>query len=315
MPSDFPTALDSFVDPTTAENLSTAAGGLGHAGVHALVHDAIEQIEAKVGIDDSSDDTSYDYILKKILGTFTGDEVSITTTATATIDRMNVCSGTSSNYTVTLPTAVGNTGRMIGFRMSSALTKLVTLDGNSSETVGGATTRSLWANEAALFKSDGSNWVKVAYAFIPMSCTMRLDAHQTGVANATVTKVQLDKMVTDNSGFMADTTNKRINVGRVGNWRAVGTITFGGSTGGTGLDGNASRILTRIYFDGSVVGQNECSGLAGGYPAPGSVKEYPASSGSDNFELYGFQNQGGNGHYYGGAGQETFFTVSEVLSW
>lgn len=241
-------------------------------------------------------------------------EVSVTGATTATLGRMHACSGTTADYTVTLPTAVGNAGKFVGFRMAGGLTKRVTLDGNGSETVAGAASRVLWENEAAVLLSDGSNWVKVFYAFRPMACIMRLSAHQTGVATATVTKVQLDTTVSDNTGFMADTTNKRVNLPRAGQFRASGAVAVGGASGGAALAANSVRVLARLHHNGAVVGQAECSGLSGGYPAPNVVKPHPVAPG-DTFELYGYQDTGSDAHFYGGAGQETHLAVVEEASW
>ena len=68
-------------------------------------------------------------------------ENAITGTATALLGRLNVCSGTTVDYTVTLPAVAGNAGRYLGFRMAAGLTRLVTLDGNAAETIDTALTR------------------------------------------------------------------------------------------------------------------------------------------------------------------------------
>lgn len=69
------------------------------------------------------------------------------------------CSGTSADYTVNLPTAVGNTGSWFRFVGAPSLTKIVTIDGNSSETINGITTRALANRGGFVIVSDGSNWV------------------------------------------------------------------------------------------------------------------------------------------------------------
>jgi len=76
----------------------------------------------KLVVEQPSEDagTAYD-----MLSTLTASEISITGATTATISRMHVCSGTSADYTVTLPAVSGNTGKLIGFRMSSVVLTLV----------------------------------------------------------------------------------------------------------------------------------------------------------------------------------------------
>jgi hypothetical protein len=158
-------------------------------------------------------DVVQDFMLSAFGG---GTEVSVTTTATATIGRMHHCTGTSADYTVTLPAASGNTGKLIGFRMGSttALTKIVTIDGNSSETIDGATTRVMWSNEVAILLCDGSNWFKVAGKSIPMTCFTTRTAAKTGIAKDTETLIEIDTLNSEAPAGQADTGAGRINVKR-----------------------------------------------------------------------------------------------------
>lgn len=57
--STFPTSLDSFVDPTASDTLGTT--GVKAFEVIAKLHDAVEKLEAKVGIDSSAVATSLDF--------------------------------------------------------------------------------------------------------------------------------------------------------------------------------------------------------------------------------------------------------------
>lgn len=152
-----------------------------------------------------------------LLSTLTSAEISITGATTATISRMHVCSGTTSDYTVTLPTASGNAGKLIGFRMATGLTKMVTLDGDGSETIDGATTRLLWAGESAILLSDGTNWSKIAGKTIPLSAAMSLSATQ-DLADSVDERIDFDTTQWD-SASMADTTNKRLNIKRGGRYQ------------------------------------------------------------------------------------------------
>jgi len=106
--------------------------------------------------------------------------------ASSTIGRMHVCAGTTANYAVALPAVAGNAGRFIGFRMAPGLTKLVTLTGNSTETIDGSNTRIMWANEAAVLYCDGATWTKVGGKSIPMNAALGVAGNQT-FANGTLT--------------------------------------------------------------------------------------------------------------------------------
>jgi hypothetical protein len=64
---------------------------------------------------------------------------------------------TSGTFTVTLPASSGRTGRILIIKNSGAGT--ITVDGNASETIDGATTYSLAVQYATVqIMSDGTNW-------------------------------------------------------------------------------------------------------------------------------------------------------------
>jgi hypothetical protein len=64
---------------------------------------------------------------------------------------------TSGTFTVTLPASSGRTGRILIIKNSGAGT--ITVDGNASETIDGATTYSLSVQYATVqIMSDGTNW-------------------------------------------------------------------------------------------------------------------------------------------------------------
>ena len=171
-----------------------------------------------------------------------GSEISVTTTTTATIGRMHHCTGTSGDYTVTLPAASGNAGKMIGFRMgaAAALTKLVTIDGNASETIDGATTRIMWATETAILLCDGSNWFKVAGKTVPMQCQLAKTSYQ-AIGTATMTDVTLERADVDNVGLMADLANDRILIVRPGKYLIMSHLMWSDSAAAV------QRMIGQIY--------------------------------------------------------------------
>lgn len=72
----------------------------------------------------------------------------VTGATTAVFGQVNFCSGTSADYTLTLPTAVGNEGKMICVKCNSdttLLSKIVTVDGAGTEKIGIDLTRKLAA--------------------------------------------------------------------------------------------------------------------------------------------------------------------------
>jgi len=59
MASNFPTSLDNFTNPTSTDTLDSPP----HDVQHSDANDAIEALQAKVGIDGSAVTTSHDYKL------------------------------------------------------------------------------------------------------------------------------------------------------------------------------------------------------------------------------------------------------------
>lgn len=62
MTTSFPTGLDALTNPTGASSLTSP----DHAGQHADANDAIEALEAKVGVNSSAVTTSLDYLVRNI---------------------------------------------------------------------------------------------------------------------------------------------------------------------------------------------------------------------------------------------------------
>jgi hypothetical protein len=84
MTTNFPTSLDTLTNPTSSNKLSDA--GVLHTDQHSNANDAIEALQAKVGINGSAVTTSLDYKVSNILApkaspTFTGTVTLPLTTA------------------------------------------------------------------------------------------------------------------------------------------------------------------------------------------------------------------------------------------
>lgn len=232
-------------------------------------------------------------------------ETSFTGTATATLDAMHVCSGTSVDYTVTLPTAVGNAGRMMAFRMSNALTRLVTLDGNASETIDGEATRIMWAGESAVLISDGSQWLKISGRTIPMHARIQASSSQS-VAAASFVLLTLGTVAFD-IGSLTGTANT-ITIRRAGNYVAMVGATLIGVTA-------SNTIIHSLYRNGSefrrVFRGSSDNGNAGGGCNSITV---PLSAGDAmRFATYGFV--GTITTSYGLTNDIAFLSLQEVPSW
>lgn len=62
MATNFPTSLDTFTNPTATDTLDSPP----HDQQHANINDAVEALEAKVGINSSADTNSLDYKVNNI---------------------------------------------------------------------------------------------------------------------------------------------------------------------------------------------------------------------------------------------------------
>jgi hypothetical protein len=80
-------------------------------------------------------------------------------TALAT-DEIIDCDATSASFTITLPTAVGITGKRYDIRKSDVSGNTVTIDADGTETINGSLTQVIttqYTNVSVV--SDGANWM------------------------------------------------------------------------------------------------------------------------------------------------------------
>jgi hypothetical protein len=186
---------------------------------------------------------SYDHLSRQI-----HSEVAITAAVTLTsaaFGRMHVISGTTANYSITLPAVSGNAGQIIGFRVApiASANRWYTLDASSTETIDSATTRMMWANEVAFLVCNGTEWNKRGGLTIPVYCILRRETTQS-IANTTWTQIVMTTSVTDNTSSLAvpfgNTTSGRAVVARPNPYFAQG---FGSITGVTaGVEVNCGVV-------------------------------------------------------------------------
>lgn len=246
------------------------------------------------------------------LSNLTASEISVTTTATATIDRMHVCTGTTSNYTVTLPAVSGNSGRLIGLRMAATMNKVVTIDGAASETIDGELSRLMLANETAVLLCDGATWTKLSGKTIPASAKM-LKASNTTVSDEVNTEISVGEVVQDSTGLMADVAGTRIVIVRTGQYNLVARLTA------DSISIVAAQI--RIYKNAGGGGEALIDNIGTTLPVAGGAQLYAANvvlSSGDYIELFAYHNEPGGSSrvFYGASGDlSSSISVSEVVTW
>ena len=243
-----------------------------------------------------------------LLSTLTGAEISITAATTATISRMHVCSGTTANYTVTLPAAAGNAGKLIGFRMLPGLTKLVTLDGNASELIDLALTRIMWAGETATLICDGSNWFKIFGKTIPMMAKSYVSGTSQTIGHGTATKIALNTNDFTSAAEMWDSANNRMVAVRPGKYVAGYSLVY------HNMNGASANTQVKAYLAGAEVVNDSREASSGSYPTP-KCTVFVTAAANDYFEAYALQMSGNGQTLYMNEPKLNFVQISEQPTW
>ena len=157
MASNFPTSLDNFTNPTSTDTLDSPP----HDVQHSDANDAIESLQAKVGIDSSAVTTSHDYKISTVetqLNTATGLVLKApreqwTVSATAATGTVNVDLLSSGAHYLTATASANWTYNFRGDGSNSLDSLLST---NESVTVVHAVANGGTAYYPTAFQVDGS---------------------------------------------------------------------------------------------------------------------------------------------------------------
>lgn len=211
--------------------------------------------------------------------------------------RMHVCGGTAADYTVTLPPATGNAGKLLGIRIANSCAKLVTVAGAGAEAIDGAAARELWAGESALLLCEGVGWTKLAGRSLAMRCKMQANAVQS-VPSGANTRIGMDVAPIDNAG-MASVSDDQVNIRRRGLYSVAAHISMYNSIG----------YLVQIQTPrGTVTGQTP---PAGGFSFP-ILGQYLLERG-EHAAFYIYQTTGTAQSTY--TNPYGYLYVEEVLTW
>lgn len=219
---------------------------------------------------------------------------------------------TSADYTIVLPTAVGYARKYLAFRIGIGSTKLVTLDGYSTETIDNSLTRIMWAGESCILYSDGANWFKVMGKTRPMQATQSAGAQQTGIVTSTTTLLTLGTSTIDNTGAMNDTANSRVYCRRPGSYRARGMVRF------FPLTAAALSVMARLHKNGDAVNAIETSISSGSISANMSIEvtsEVVSLLAGDYLSLHTFQTSGANESSRYGTDTKNSLSLTEIPTW
>ena len=152
-------------------------------------------------------------------------EMGVTTVAgsyTAAEFATILVNNSAADATITLPSASSASERIYNIKkIHSGETYKVIIDGNSSETIDGATTYNLYMQyESVKIQSDGSNWHILEKNLIPFHAKITREAAQS-ISHDTITVVNYDNEVFD-VGAIADTSSTyRVTIKRAGKYQIV----------------------------------------------------------------------------------------------
>ena len=105
MATNFPSSLDSLTNPTPTTSMS---GSLSHAGQHSDLNDAVEALQAKLGVDSSAVTSSHDYKIAALESISHGKILQVVST-TKTDTYANASGGLVTGLTVTItPTSASS---------------------------------------------------------------------------------------------------------------------------------------------------------------------------------------------------------------
>ena len=151
MASNYPGSLDSFDTIASDKKTSDAVGGRTHRAMHNDLGDAIEAVQTELGTDPAG---AFATVKARLDALVAYAAKTSAYTATVADHTLNVTSGT---FTLDLPAASTCTGQSL--RVKNSGTGVVTLDGNSSETVDGVATFPLGPKSYVEVTSTGSAWI------------------------------------------------------------------------------------------------------------------------------------------------------------
>jgi hypothetical protein len=124
-------------------------------------------------------------------------------------------------FTITLPAAASNTGKTYYIKKIDNAAGLITIDGNASETIDGATTLVLYVQyDAVRIVCDGSNWYVINDELKPHNCKLTRAAAQS-INSSTWTSIAFDGEDYDIGSIGDYTTNDRIDIRRAGKYMVI----------------------------------------------------------------------------------------------
>lgn len=183
-------------------------------------------------------------------------------------DDVIECDATGGAITITLPAAATIKGKILEIKKTDTSTNAVTVDGNSSETIDGATTLALPAsNDAVVIQSDGTNW-KIRR--LQKSPTQQVFTSSSGTYTTPTGVKYLRVRMCGSGGSGASSGSASAADGSDGNVSTFGSSLLTANGGSKGLKGNSgaasggsATIASPAYGTAIAGGKGGSGGLIG----------------------------------------------------
>lgn len=272
MATNFPSSLDTSTT-IPAESSSTSLA-VNHPTAHQNIQDAIEAIEAKIGVDSSAVTTSHDYKLSGV----TGSDKAVSKTGTETLTNKTLTSPTITGATITTSSVNGVTLQTAG-----SATDFLAANGtyqtgsvaNASSTVKGIVELATSAEITAGTATGGTG------AALVVTPDQLLAARPVTDVQAFTTAGTTSWTKPANAKWVEVTV---IGAGGAGGSGTAGLNTSGGGGGGYGFKRMAASALgsteTVIVGAGGTAGANGSTGGNGGSSSFGTSTLLKANGGS-----------------------------------
>jgi hypothetical protein len=165
-----------------------------------------------------------------------------TTYTLTTTDQIILADASGGAFTLTLPAASGNTGLTFYITKIDSSTNIVTIDGNSSETIDGTTTKLLGSQyDSIVITCNGSNWFSVSKDY-DIATRCKTAAGQS-IPNATDTVVDFGTKDFDTHNAVTTGASWKFTAPEAGKYLVEAMIKF--TSGGGWASGETATIKIR----------------------------------------------------------------------
>lgn len=296
MATNFPTSLDTFVNPAAANQLNSPS----HSGQHDNINDAMAAVQAKLGVNNSAVPSSIDYKMTRC----NQNILTVTTDTTLDTSYSTVLCFNSSPITINLPAAASVAGQCYTIRkIQATAANTVTIDGSGIEKIDGQNTIVLYLlYDSITIQSDGTGWQIISDNRKAHTTRLRRNTTQAIAGTGAAVQVQFDTVDFDEAALADVTTNFDITIKRAGKYGFHAAWQSGGSP---------TVHQCWIYLNGSAVENDVMTQSVGATMSNQVTFTFPLAVG-DKITLRVAQNTGSNQNTTTTTGQQPRLEMWEI---